>query len=46
MSGKCISFFYFYSLIELCGCDIESEEFDSKHLNDPEARQLILHIAR
>ena len=34
------------SLIELCGCDIESEEFDSKHLNEPEARQLILHIAR
>jgi hypothetical protein len=46
VSGKNVFLFYFYSLIELCGCDIESEEFDSEHLNEPEARQLILHIAR
>ncbi|CAG2214393.1 RARS [Mytilus edulis] len=33
------------SLIEQCGCDIHSIDFDTKYLTEPEAIQLILHIA-
>ncbi|XP_063441077.1 probable arginine--tRNA ligase, mitochondrial [Mytilus trossulus] len=33
------------SLIEQCGYDIQSTDFDTKYLTEPEAIQLILHIA-
>ncbi|CAG2246283.1 RARS [Mytilus edulis] len=33
------------SLIDQCGCDIHSTDFDTKYLTEPEAIQLILHIA-
>ncbi|CAC5403706.1 RARS [Mytilus coruscus] len=33
------------SLIEQCGCDMHSTDFDTKYLTETEAIQLILHIA-